>query len=310
MHSKRCYVSVTELNGNIYALGGYDGTIRQNTGERYDPKTNQWTMIKPMNMQRSDGSACTLHSKIYITGFIFRFFLFSFFNSLFSGGFNGTECMNSAEFFDPESETWTILPNMISRRSGVSCVSYRDKIYAVGGFNGLSRIATAECYNPETDEWSSIREMYHPRSNFGLEVIDNFIIAAAGFNGIETISQIECYDLDNDEWLEGTNMSMVRSGLSVCVVKGLPNIQDFIHQDRTTLLEESRRIRMENSLAIEMREAELHAQQYSQENVDISEPTTARTNSTMSFSALENTSPPITTRSQQTSSSRGRNRQA
>lgn len=221
--------------------------------------------------------------------------------------------MNSAEFFDPETGSWTILPNMISRRSGVSCVAYRDKIYAVGGFNGLSRIATAECFNPETDEWSSIREMYHPRSNFGLEVIDNFIIAAAGFNGIETISQIECYDLESDDWLEGTNMSMVRSGLSVCVVKGLPNIQDFIHQDRTTLMEESRRIRMENSLAIEMREAELRAQEYSQENVDISGATTARTNdSSISLTALGNTSPtspPVTNRPQPTSTSRNRNGQ-
>lgn len=218
--------------------------------------------------------------------------------------------MNSAEFFDPETESWTILPNMISRRSGVSCVAYRDKIYAVGGFNGLSRIATAECFNPETDEWSSIREMYHPRSNFGLEVIDNFIIAAAGFNGIETISQIECYDLDADEWLEGTNMSMVRSGLSVCVVKGLPNIQDFIHQDRTTLLEESRKIRMENSLAIELREAELHAQEYSQENVDISEATTARTtSSSISLTTLENNSPPVAAGIPPASTSRNRNRQ-
>lgn len=68
MHCRRCYVSVTALDGLIYALGGYDGQNRQNTAERYDPKTNQWTMISPMNVQRSDAHACTLNNKIYITG--------------------------------------------------------------------------------------------------------------------------------------------------------------------------------------------------------------------------------------------------
>lgn len=68
MHCRRCYVSVAELNGLIYAIGGYDGHNRLNTVERYNPKTNQWSVITPMNMQRSDASACTLKGKIYATG--------------------------------------------------------------------------------------------------------------------------------------------------------------------------------------------------------------------------------------------------
>ena len=57
MHSHRCYVSVAELNGFIYALGGFDGTHRLNTAERYDPSTNQWTLIPSMNVSRSDAHA-------------------------------------------------------------------------------------------------------------------------------------------------------------------------------------------------------------------------------------------------------------
>lgn len=68
MHCRRCYVSVAVLDGIIYALGGYDGLNRLNSAERYDPKTNQWTMIPPMKTQRSDAHACALGGKIYITG--------------------------------------------------------------------------------------------------------------------------------------------------------------------------------------------------------------------------------------------------
>lgn len=49
MHSRRCYVSVVELNGFIYAMGGFNGEMRLNSVERYDPATNQWTLIESMN---------------------------------------------------------------------------------------------------------------------------------------------------------------------------------------------------------------------------------------------------------------------
>ncbi len=57
MHTMRSYVSVSELNGLIYAMGGFDGTHRLNSCERYDPSTNQWTVIPSMNVQRSDAHA-------------------------------------------------------------------------------------------------------------------------------------------------------------------------------------------------------------------------------------------------------------
>jgi hypothetical protein len=33
------------LDGYIYAIGGYDGTSRLSTVERYCPKTNRWTFV-------------------------------------------------------------------------------------------------------------------------------------------------------------------------------------------------------------------------------------------------------------------------
>lgn len=47
----------------VYAMGGYDGHHRQNTAEKYNYRTNQWSLIAPMNVQRSDASATTLDGK-------------------------------------------------------------------------------------------------------------------------------------------------------------------------------------------------------------------------------------------------------
>jgi len=59
-----CYVSVAVLDDCIYAMGGYDGHVRQNTAERYTPKANQWSLITPMNHQlHSEASATTFSSE-------------------------------------------------------------------------------------------------------------------------------------------------------------------------------------------------------------------------------------------------------
>lgn len=63
MNARRCYVSVAVLGETVYAMGGYDGHHRQNTAERFNHRTNQWSLVAPMNAQRSDASAAALDSK-------------------------------------------------------------------------------------------------------------------------------------------------------------------------------------------------------------------------------------------------------
>lgn len=47
------------------------------------------------------------------------------------GGFNGQECMNSAEYFDPKTNQWTMIAPMRNRRSGVGVIAYHNSIYAL-----------------------------------------------------------------------------------------------------------------------------------------------------------------------------------
>jgi len=96
-----------------------------------------------------------------------------------AGGFNGQECLNTAECFDPKTRQWTMIAPMRNRRSGIGVIAHDGFVYAVGGFNGITRMNNGEKYNPVTNSWSNITEMYSPRSNFGIEVYTTSTTKAA-----------------------------------------------------------------------------------------------------------------------------------
>lgn len=92
--------------------------------------------------------------------------------------------MSSAEVYDTLTNQWSFIPHMISARSGVSLVAFKNALYALGGFNGFNRLTTGEKYLPgESSGWVSITEMFCPRSNFATVILDDQIFVIGGFNG-------------------------------------------------------------------------------------------------------------------------------
>lgn len=48
-------VGLAVVNGQLYAVGGFDGTAYLKTIEVYDPETNQWRLCGCMNYRRLGG---------------------------------------------------------------------------------------------------------------------------------------------------------------------------------------------------------------------------------------------------------------
>ncbi|XP_028289100.1 kelch-like protein 10, partial [Parambassis ranga] len=210
MYYCRSYVSVTVLNGFIYAMGGDDGHTRLSSAEFYQPETNQWLEIAPMHEQRSHASCTALSGKIYICG-----------------GWNGNEHLQTAECYNPETNQWTLISPMSSRRNGVGVIAYDNHVYAVGGFDGTACLQTAEVYNPHTNTWHSVSSMMTPRRSFGIEVLEDRLFVVGGFNGIISISSVEYYDSETNEWTQACDMDVSCSALNCCVLSGLPNMADY-----------------------------------------------------------------------------------
>ena len=68
MLSKRCRLGVASLHGKLYAAGGYDGNVFLKSVECYDPVSNKWTYIAPMNVKRSRVALVANCRKLYAIG--------------------------------------------------------------------------------------------------------------------------------------------------------------------------------------------------------------------------------------------------
>ncbi|XP_077983153.1 kelch-like protein 20 [Glandiceps talaboti] len=105
MHESRAYLSVTVLNGYIYAIGGHCG-IWLNTVERYDPQANHWMYVKSLKNLRSSASATALDGYIYVVG-----------------GFDGRKCTNTMEKYEPAKDKWSSECPLSQRRYAVGLAS-------------------------------------------------------------------------------------------------------------------------------------------------------------------------------------------
>nr|XP_039254297.1 ring canal kelch homolog [Styela clava] len=105
----------TASDNLIYAMGGWD------TGKvatRFDPLTDTWSSIAPMNMRRSWGTAVILNENVYVIGGK-------------SSAFGKNQ--KSVERYDTDTNTWTKSGNISRGRSHSSSCVVGDTVYVFGG---------------------------------------------------------------------------------------------------------------------------------------------------------------------------------
>lgn len=56
------------LDGSVFAVGGWEGSFRLDSVERYDPDTNSWHMIAPMKMAVTSPAVVAHDGMLYVTG--------------------------------------------------------------------------------------------------------------------------------------------------------------------------------------------------------------------------------------------------
>lgn len=89
MVNARSGLKCVAYNGQVFAIGGYNGLTRLSTCESYSPQNFFWASIHDMISPRSNFGIEVIDDTIYV-----------------SGGFDGLSTINKVEYYKADTNEW------------------------------------------------------------------------------------------------------------------------------------------------------------------------------------------------------------
>ena len=96
-------------------------------------------------------------------------------------GISPTVNVDVNEVYDPEKNTWTSLPSMPSKKSGIAAANFDSvHIYVFGGEEPSKTFNNNERYDTETNKWFVETPMPTTRHGLGAASVDDRIYVLGG----------------------------------------------------------------------------------------------------------------------------------
>jgi RNA polymerase sigma factor (sigma-70 family) len=206
MPTNRIQLSISEVNGRIYVIGGSGAGVVSSTVEEYDPAADKWTRKADMPTPRYFLATAVVNGRIYAIGGEKRDGVFS-----------------TVEEYDPVTDTWTKKADLPTPRTCLSACTANGKIYAIGGIVPQANpfVATVEEYDPEIDKWTRKSDMPTARSSVCTSLVNGKIYAIGGLPGKwPPTSAVEKYDPVSDTWTKKADMITARTYFTTVVING------------------------------------------------------------------------------------------
>src|SRR6266550_905595 len=198
MPTPRYSLGVADLNGTLYAVGGYQGFGRYPAAvEAYDPASDTWTTRASLPTPRSGLGAAVVDGILYAVG----------------GSVSGSGVVTTVEAYDPATDTWTTKAPMPTGRYRVGVAAVNGVLYAVGGTNDLGTAGEiVEAYDPVTDTWTTRAPMPSAFAAAGAAAIDGILYAEYSGANAGYLKTLLAYDPATDAWTTKSPMPTYDTG--------------------------------------------------------------------------------------------------
>lgn len=127
--------------------------------------------------------------------------------------------LNTAEKYDPFTNTWHPIASMEHARVGFGLVAVDDNIYALGGSNDMTDpLTSVEMYNVFTNQWKPVPQMCLKRVWSCYAVVDKKIYVLAGGSIGKLYEAVECFNTRTQTWSAVSPLRERRCDARACSV--------------------------------------------------------------------------------------------
>uniref|UniRef100_A0A7N4PCK4 BTB domain-containing protein n=1 Tax=Sarcophilus harrisii TaxID=9305 RepID=A0A7N4PCK4_SARHA len=264
MDAPRYQHGIAVIGNFLYVVGGqsnYDtkGKTAVDTVFRFDPRSNKWILVAPLNEKRTFFHLSALKGHLYAVGgrnaagelatvecYSPRMNEWSYVAKMsephyghagtvygglmyISGGITHDTFQKELMCFDPDTDKWTQKAPMTTVR-GLHCMcTVGDKLYVIGGnhFRGTSDyddVLSCEYYLPALDQWTPIAAMLRGQSDVGVAVFEDKIYVVGGYswNNRCMVEIVQKYDPEKAEWHKVFDLPESLGGIRACTLTVFP----------------------------------------------------------------------------------------
>ncbi|MBI3971961.1 MAG: kelch-like protein [Chloroflexi bacterium] len=206
-------IAVAELDGRIYAIGGYPSTRRTvNTVQVYDPGRDAWDYAPPLPVPTHHTVAAAVGGTLYVIG-----------GEISPTAFAAQDTfVNTVYALDPAMGEWSPRAPMPTARSAMAVGVIDGRIYVAGG--RPPRGNDFAIYDPAADAWTVLPVLPTARNHLAAAAIGGKLYVAGGrFGGgvgSEMTAALEIFDPQTNTWAAAAPLPQPRAGINGIAANG------------------------------------------------------------------------------------------
>ncbi|RWS04368.1 kelch-like protein 26 [Dinothrombium tinctorium] len=230
-HVEQCNFGVAVLYNELFVVGGcFNQSLEENVhpfGFKYNPLTNSWSTIAPMQQERCRFTLAVIDNFIY---------------AIAGAGEMDTENGESAlcEMYDPVTDTWTpTAPVPGGYRTQHAAATWRNYIFVSGGLDQDLVLDSLLRYNSMLNVWEAKAHMLMPRADHSIHCYNDKLFVCGGWYEDEItgmrvlVDTIDCYDIETDTWTVVTRIPTPRYHAGSVIYGSWLYIIGGFHSDNT-----------------------------------------------------------------------------
>jgi N-acetylneuraminic acid mutarotase len=199
----RLWCSSVVFKGKLYVYGGHttqgvlSNLISNVKGDLYahDVESRKWSTIDHQMGGKTEHKCVVYDNCLW-----------------FVGGYNGYDYTSDIHKFDPVTNTSTVIETtgeVFSRRSALTALVWKDKMFTFGGWNGFSRTwyNDLHVFNFQTKHWKTITpsgKQPAKRTSHSAVIHNGKMYVFGGFSGEEYLNDLFELDLETETWTDIT----------------------------------------------------------------------------------------------------------